>query len=242
MSDTVKPYESGASKKQEVTSMFDTIAPRYDLLNHLLSAGIDRTWRRRLLKPMRRERASRILDIATGTGDLAIMEAAMMPQAEVTGVDISAGMLSVAAGKIRGRGLQGRITLREGDAENLPFEADSFDTVTAAFGVRNFENLTSGLSEMRRVLRPGGNIAILEFGEPRNRLFGRMYRFYFGSILPVIGGTISRDYSAYRYLPASVGKFPCGEDFMYYMRLVGFKNCHCRPLTGGIAYIYHGTK
>ena len=222
--------------------MFDTIAPRYDLLNHLLSAGIDRTWRRKLLKFMNKDHAARILDIATGTGDLAIMEASMMPKAKVTGVDISRGMLSIAEHKVISKGLGERITLQEGDAENLPFESDSFDTVTAAFGVRNFENLTTGLSEMRRVLKPGGNMVILEFGEPRNKFLGRMYCIYFGKILPVIGGMVSRDYSAYKYLPASVGKFPYGEDFMYYMRLVGFKNCHCHALTGGIAYIYHGTK
>ncbi len=242
MSNSVNPHMATARpSKKEVASMFDSIAPRYDMLNHLLSGSIDRVWRRKLLKPLRGS-ATRILDVATGTGDLAIMEAAMIPGAKITGVDISSGMLAKAALKVKKKGLENRITLMEGDVEQLPFEVASFDAATVAFGVRNFENLSSGLSEIRRVLTPGGTLAVLEFGKPRRRFFRSLYRFYSGRILPYVGGTVARDFSAYKYLPESINAFPHGEAFMYHMRLVGFKNCHCRPLSGGIAYVYYGTR
>lgn len=237
---TVKPYNAHDSKKAQVRAMFDNIAPRYDLLNHTLSFSIDRLWRRRTVETVAGFRPARILDMATGTGDLAVALARRIPGAAVTGVDLSEKMLAVARRKVEERGLSGRIELRQGDAEHLGFDAASFDAVTVAFGVRNFGDLDAGLRELARVLRPGGRIFILEFSRPRNRLFRALYEFYTFRILPLVGGAVSRDRRAYAYLPASVGGFPAPEAFLDRLAQAGFSAPGMRSLSGGIAHIYTG--
>lgn len=238
----VKPYHTGSCKKEEVREMFDNIAPRYDLLNHTLSLNIDRLWRRRVVRELLSGRPERILDMATGTGDLAIDLARRIPGAQVTGVDLSERMLAEARRKVTARGLAERVTLQQGDAERLAAADASFDAVTVAFGVRNFGDLHAGLCELARVLRPGGRIVILEFSRPRNRLFRALYEFYSFRILPLIGGAVSHDRQAYDYLPASVGEFPSPEAFAAMMGRAGFRDCRMYALSGGIAYVYSGVK
>lgn len=237
---TVKPYHTQRSKKEEVQTMFDRIAPRYDLLNHTLSLNIDRLWRRRVVEEVRRGRPQRVLDVATGTGDLALETARRMPGVQVTGVDLSERMLDAARRKAAARGLDGRVTLVQGDAERLGFDDASFDAATVAFGVRNFGDLDAGLRELARTIRPGGRIVILEFSRPRNRVFRALFEFYSFRILPLVGGAVSRDRQAYAYLPASVGAFPAPEEFMRMMERAGFAGCCARSQSFGIAQIYIG--
>lgn len=237
---TVKPYNAHDSKKEQVRAMFDNIAPRYDLLNHTLSFSIDRLWRRRTVSMAAACRPARILDVATGTGDLAVDLARGIPGAAITGVDLSEKMLAVARRKVEARGLAARIDLRQGDAEHLGFDAASFDAVTVAFGVRNFGDLDAGLRELARVLRPGGRVFILEFSRPRNRVFRALYEFYTFRILPLVGGAVSRDRRAYAYLPASVGGFPAPDAFLDRLAHAGFLSLGKRSLSGGIAHIYTG--
>lgn len=239
---TVKPYNQQQTKKEQVHEMFDAIAPRYDLLNHVLSGNIDRLWRRRTVREVRRGGARRILDVATGTGDLAIALARGIEGAQIVGVDLSEGMLEGARRKVASRGLAGRITLEQGDAEHLRQPDAAFDAVTVAFGVRNFGDLEAGLAELARVVRPGGRIVVLEFSRPRNRLFRALYEFYSYKILPRIGGLVSRDRRAYEYLPASVGAFPAPERFLQLLRAAGFDDCRSRSQTFGIAQIYIGIR
>ena len=203
---TVKPYNTGQTKKEEVREMFDNIAPKYDLLNHTLSMNIDRIWRRRVVRIVCRSRPHRILDVATGTGDLAIEMARRIRDVHVLGVDLSEKMLDVARCKVAARGLDERVVLDVGDAEHLRVSDASVDVVTVAFGVRNFGDLEAGLREMARTIKPGGKVVILEFSRPRNRLFRVLYEFYTYKILPRIGGMVSKDKRAYEYLPASVGE------------------------------------
>ncbi len=230
------------TKKKMVRDMFDHIAPTYDRLNHLLSFGIDRLWRRKTVRRVASGRPQRILDLATGTGDLAVAMARRMPEASVTGLDLSAEMLAVGRLKVGRKGLTDRIRLIEGDAERLPFASDTFDAVTVAFGIRNFGDMDAGLREAVRVLRSGGHLCILEFSTPEGRLFGPLYRFYFHRILPLIGRLISHDDKAYRYLPDSVDHFPNNLLFLRRMKDAGFSNCRSRRLMRGIAYIYEGVK
>ena len=239
---TVKPYNTGKSKKEEVRAMFDGIAPRYDLLNHTLSASIDRLWRRRVVRIVGRCRPGRILDVATGTGDLAIELARRIPEAEVLAVDLSEGMLAVARRKVAQRGLSGRIDLEQGDAEHLFLADASVDAATVAFGVRNFGDLDRGLAELARTIKPGGKVVILEFSRPRNRVLRALYEFYTFRVLPRIGGLLSRDRRAYEYLPASVEEFPAPEEFLRIMTRAGFANCRARSLSCGIAQIYIGER
>ncbi len=239
---TVVPYkEERSSKKAQVARMFDNISHRYDFLNHFLSLGIDKGWRRKAVKLLEPEKPRQILDVATGTGDFAVQALQLNPE-KVTGVDISEGMLDVGRRKIKERKLDHRIELLSGDSENLPFEDNKFDAVTVGFGVRNFENLDRGLQEIYRVLRPGGMVVILEFSRPRRFPFRQIYSFYFKFILPKIGRIVSSDKAAYTYLPESVEAFPDGDDFIHILRQVGFKNTKCRSLTFGISSIYIGTK
>lgn len=238
----VKPYDTPQSKKSQVRTMFDRIAPRYDLLNHTLSFQIDRLWRRRAVRILRRRNPEHVLDLATGTGDLAVALARGIPGVRVTGVDLSEGMLDVARRKVAACGLGGRIELLQGDAEHLALADASVDAATVAFGVRNFGDLEAGLGELARTIRPGGAVVILEFSRPRNPLFRAVYEFYSGRILPRIGGAVSRDRRAYEYLPASVGAFPAPEDFMRLMERVGFRNCCARSQSFGIAQIYVGER
>ncbi len=224
--------------------MFDQIARRYDFLNSLLSAGIDRYWRSRTLNSLELSptRDHSILDVATGTGALAIAAARKFPNCKVTGVDISTGMLEKGKELVRLASMQNRITMSHADAEALPFADDVFDAVCIAFGVRNFENLQSGISEMRRVLKPGGKIAILEFSKPRHFPVKHLFQFYFKNLLPVIGKSISRDPRAYSYLFESVQHFPDYERFTAIMSELGFSKCTFTPLTFGICTIYTGIK
>lgn len=238
----MKPYNTDQTKKEEVRDMFDHIAPRYDMLNHVLSWNIDRLWRLRVVRHVKMCRPRRILDVATGTGDLAILLARRIRGVQVLGVDLSEGMLDVARRKVTARGLDERVRLDVGDAEHLSVTDGMMDVVTVAFGVRNFGDLDAGLREMGRTLKPGGRIVILEFSRPRNPLFRALYEFYSYRILPHIGGMVSEDKRAYEYLPASVGEFPAPEEFKRMMARAGFRNCRSRSQSFGIAQIYIGEK
>jgi demethylmenaquinone methyltransferase/2-methoxy-6-polyprenyl-1,4-benzoquinol methylase len=239
---TVLPYkDKETGKKQQVADMFDNISHKYDFLNHFLSLGIDIRWRKKGIKLLKEIQPKQILDIATGTGDFAIESLKLNPD-HVTGVDISEGMLNVGRAKLKKRKLDDRITLSSGDSENLPFEDNKFDAIIVAFGVRNFENLEKGLSEMFRVLRPGGKVVVLEFSKPKRFPFKQLYNFYFKNILPTLGKTISKDNAAYTYLPESVRTFPDGKDFTSILDKLGFKDTVCKPLTLGISSIYTGIK
>ena len=239
---TVVPYkEQQAGKKQQVAEMFNNISKRYDFLNHFLSLGIDIRWRKKAIKQLKADQPKQILDIATGTGDFAIASLALNPDA-VTGVDISEGMLSVGKEKLKKMKLDHKIKLEMGDSEKLLFEDNKFDAVIVSFGVRNFENLEKGLLDMHRVLKPGGKTVIVEFSKPTAFPFKQLYSFYFRFILPQIGRLVSKDNSAYTYLPESVQEFPYGNKFLNILTKVGFKNTKCIPLTFGISSIYIGEK
>ncbi len=239
---SVVPYkDESAGKKEQVARMFDTISARYDFLNHLLSLGIDRSWRRKAIRMLREGQPKYILDVATGTGDFAIQALSLNPD-KVVGIDISEGMLNKGRAKLAERKLGERIELLKGDSENIPFEGNKFDAVTVAFGVRNFENLERGLQEIHRVLRPGGQLVVLEFSKPRIFPFRQIFNFYFRFILPRIGSLVSKDRSAYRYLPESVRDFPDGERFTAILRKVGFNQTACKELTFGISSVYSARK
>ena len=239
---TVKPYKTAeSSKKQQVARMFNSIAAKYDFLNHFLSMGIDKIWRKRVIKLLSHIQKPYILDVATGTGDLALLAHKKLGS-KVTGVDISTGMLEVAEKKIKERGVGEFITVVEGDSENLPFDDNSFDAVMVAFGVRNFENLNKGLTEMTRVLKPGGRMVVLEFARPSSFPFKQLYFFYFKQMLPFFGGIISKDKAAYEYLPASVLNFPDGEAFDKELVAAGMKPLSRKKQTFGIATIYAAEK
>ncbi len=238
----VKPDKTKeAGKKEQVEAMFDSIANRYDFLNHFLSLGIDKIWRRTAIKMLSGRKIENLLDVATGTGDFAI-EASKIPGVKITGIDISENMLAIGKEKVQKIGLANRINLEHGDSESLKLETNFFDAVTVAFGVRNFENLQQGLSEMNRVLKPGGVAVIMEFSKPASFPFKQVYNFYFKYILPIIGRIISKDKSAYIYLPESVKNFPDGEEFIRIFSEAGFKNCSIKLLTFGVASIYAGEK
>jgi len=242
MNKEVIPYkEEELGKKEQVALMFNNISPRYDLLNHLLSLGIDIHWRKKAIELLRPLKPKRILDVATGTGDFAIQSLSLTPD-EVTGIDISDGMLEIGREKIKKRNLDEIITLENGDSENLRFSDNKFDAVIVAFGVRNFENLEKGLAGMHRVLKKGGKVVILEFSKPSSFPFKQIYNFYFKSILPIIGNVISKDNSAYTYLPESVQAFPQGAVFLDILNKTGFNQTECIPLTFGICSIYTGIK
>ena len=239
MSNKVNPYNSTDSKKEQVRSMFDNIAHRYDFLNRFLSMGIDQGWRRKAVRMLKEVQPKRILDVASGTADFAIETLTLNPD-EVIGIDISVGMLEKGREKLDKKGIK-NIKLEEGDSENLRFEDGYFDAVVVGFGVRNFENLELGLSEMNRVLRPGGKICVLEFSKPKG-FFALIYTFYFNVVLPLWGKLMSGDNSAYTYLPESVKVFPEGEAFKRIMQNCGYQNVKDRRLTFGICSIYSATK
>lgn len=227
-------------KKQQVEAMFDAIAPRYDLLNRVLSFGIDQTWRTKAIRWLAQDSPQRILDVATGTADLAIAAAQRMQPKEVVGVDIAEEMLAVGRTKVAKEGLGEIVRLERGDAENLPYEDDRFDGALVAFGVRNFEDLDAGLADIRRVLRPGGALVVLEFSQPTMPVVKQGYGFYSKHILPRIGQTLSKDSGAYEYLPESIKQFPSGPAFLRRMAGVGFTGLDARPLTFGVASLYKG--
>ncbi len=240
--ETIKPYKDQVgSKKTQVERMFDSIALHYDFLNHFLSFGIDRYWRNKAISILKKHEINKILDVATGTADFAI-EAAKKINTFIEGIDISENMLAIGRKKILKKGLQQRITLSIADAESLHYSNDSFDAVTAAFGVRNFENMHNGLTEMYRVLKLNGITLILEFSKPAKFPFKQLYTFYFKAILPAFGKIISKDKSAYKYLPESVFNFPDGKNFLDKLQKAGFSNCQSKKLTFGIASIYTGEK
>lgn len=234
------PIGQAKGKKAQVEAMFDAIAPRYDLLNRVLSAGIDQRWRRKAVEMLRPEGPRRILDVATGTADLAI-EALRLDPEKVVGVDISEQMLDRGRAKVASRGATEQIVLRKGDSEKLPFSDGQFDAAMVAFGVRNFEDLRLGLSEIKRVLKPGGSLVVLEFSRPRTFPIKQIYNLYFLHILPRIGRAVSKDDGAYTYLPESVLAFPDGDDFLEEMRVAGFDNLRRQRLTFGIASLYKGS-
>ena len=233
------PVGEAQGKKEEVEAMFDAIAPRYDFLNRLLSFGIDRLWRKRAVAMLRADRPRRILDVATGTADLAIEALALHPQ-KVVGVDLSEEMLERGRRKLHRLGADDRVMLQRGDAERLPFSDAQFDAALVAFGVRNFEDLGRGLGEIRRVLRPGGAVVVLEFSKPRAFPVKQLYDAYSRYVLPRIGQAVSGSEGAYRYLPASVAAFPDGPDFLQRLRAAGFADVRWSPLTFGIASLYKG--
>ena len=234
----MKPYNQEESKKVQVRNMFNNIAPTYDRLNHILSVNIDRLWRRRVVRLVQKMKPQQILDVATGTGDLAIAMARKIEGCRILGVDLSEQMLAVAREKVAACGLSETIALAVGDAEHLEVADGSVDVATVAFGVRNFENLEQGLREMHRTIKEGGHIVILEFSTPRSRIFGSIYRWYSHKVLPKVGRLISRDGAAYDYLPSSVDEFPAPERFMDMLREAGFKSCKARSQSFGIAQIY----
>lgn len=228
-------------KKKQVKSMFNNIAPRYDFLNHFLSAGIDYSWRKKAIKLIGQSYPKTILDVATGTADLALEAVKLNPE-KIMGVDIADDMLKVGREKVAKKNLDQLITLEYGDSEALRFEDGTYDAAMVAFGVRNFENLDKGLSEMYRVIRNGGMIMVLEFSKPQKFPVKQLFNFYFRYILPVLGRIVSGDSAAYTYLPESVGEFPAGERFVSILSKIGFKETKLYPLTFGIATIYTGIK
>lgn len=239
---TVVPYKNKEdSKKKQVADMFNNISGNYDFLNHFLSLGIDIIWRKKAINLLKKDQPKKIIDIATGTADFAIQSMKLKPE-EVIGVDISDGMLEQGRIKVKKKGLEKIIQLRNGDSEALPFEDNYFDAGIVAYGVRNFENLELGLQNIHRVLNEGGKFVVLEFSKPKSFPMKQLFGFYFKNILPTIGRIFSKDQSAYTYLPESVDAFPEGEDFNNILRKVGFKEVKNIPLTGGVSTIYLGVK
>ncbi|MFN8206200.1 MAG: bifunctional demethylmenaquinone methyltransferase/2-methoxy-6-polyprenyl-1,4-benzoquinol methylase UbiE [Bacteroidales bacterium] len=229
--------QTGDTKKSQVRGMFNRIAPRYDLLNHLLSANIDKRWRKICIELLRPHHPARILDVASGTGDLAIAAAVLQPT-EIIATDLSEGMLEIAEQKINASGLEKLIHTKLADGENLPFSDGTFDAVTIGFGIRNFGDVQKGITEFYRVLRPGGVLLILEFSLPSNRLLRAMYLLYFRNILPLAGRLISRDKQAYAYLNRSVEAFPTNDAMIELLKKSGFTNCRVKLLSFGISSIY----
>jgi demethylmenaquinone methyltransferase / 2-methoxy-6-polyprenyl-1,4-benzoquinol methylase len=229
------------SKKAVVREMFDDISPKYDFLNHFLSLGIDHGWRRKLTRILGQRKPGSVLDVATGTGDLAIAIASLNPR-KITGIDISEKMLEVGRRKLTEKGLDNMITFQAGDAENIPFPDDSFDAITVAFGVRNYENLGLGLHEMTRVLRSGGIMLILEFSHPDSFPMKQLYSVYSRYVIPTLGRLISGNSKAYSYLPESVAAFPSGKPFLEILEKAGLKNTRQIRLSMGIASIYVAEK
>ena len=237
----VKPYGQEGKKVEQVERMFDHIAPAYDRLNHLMSLGIDRSWRRTALKWLRPHRPALVLDVATGTGDFAIQACRMLPSASLTGVDLSEGMMQVGRRKVEQAGLAARRDFQREDCEALTFADASFDAVTVAFGIRNFEHLDRGLREMCRVLRPGGHLVILELSTPDRPPMKQLHRIY-SRLIPLMGRLVSHDRSAYTYLPQSIRAFPQGEVMSESIRLAGFSDVRFRRLTFGVCTLYMATK
>ena len=244
MGTRITPYVTPEqeAKKNQVARMFDGIAHRYDFLNHFFSLGIDVLWRKSCIRILRNEQPEKLLDVATGTADFAIEAVRMGLDVHVTGVDISAGMLDVGREKIAARGWNDRIELIQGDSVALPFDDDSFDAFTVAFGVRNFEDLQGGLEDMLRVLKPGAMGLVLEFSKPKHFPIKQVFGLYFKHIMPTVGKWVSKDPAAYTYLPESVQAFPEGEAFLDEMRKAGYVDVKAKGLTGGIATIYTGRK
>lgn len=243
MTQPVTPYGSGEAKKSQVSTMFNRIAASYDLLNRLTSFGIDVIWRKRAIAQLDAQQHHRILDVATGTADVALEIRRQIPNVEhITGLDISTEMLAFGREKVAKKGWDKQITLIEGDSEDLPFADNTFDAVTVAFGVRNFEHLEQGLREIHRVLRPGGKLVVLEFSHPTAFPIKQLFNFYFKYILPAVGRVISKDEKAYTYLYDSVQAFLNREAFLQQLSHLGYKSNQCKSLTFGISSLYTGIK
>jgi demethylmenaquinone methyltransferase / 2-methoxy-6-polyprenyl-1,4-benzoquinol methylase len=241
--DTVVPDKNSAgTKKQQVAAMFDDIAFKYDFLNRFLSAGIDIRWRKKAIKQLLDLQPKKILDVATGTADVAIMASGILHPEKITGIDISDGMLEIGRQKVAKAGLENTIELLNGDSETIKFDDNSFDAVTVAFGVRNFQQLEKGLHEIRRVLKPGGRLVVLEFSKPKMPGVKSMYNLYMKVICPNLGKLFSKNRNAYKYLDESIQKFPEGKNFTIILDNLGYKNTYCKPLSLGICSIYCGTK
>ena len=225
-----------------IAAMFDRISPKYDALNHLLSLNIDKVWRRKTAKAVAKSQPKAILDLATGTADLALALAKRNPKAHIIGMDISEKMLDIGKAKVAQRKMESQIELRLGDAAALPFESNTFDAVSVAFGIRNFENLEHGLSEIQRVLKPNGRAVILEFSMPERFPIKQLYALYFKHLLPAIGKAVSKDGNAYSYLPLSVEQFPKPKVFLRMLAEKGLENGMAKPLSFGIATLYTSTK
>ena len=242
MSKTIKPYkDSDLGKKEQVATMFNNISKNYDGLNRVISFGIDVSWRKKVVKIVSKNNPQQILDIATGTGDLALMMSQLNP-AKIVGLDISEGMLEVGKQKISKANLSDKIEMVVGDSEIMPFDDNTFDAISVSFGVRNFANLDKGLTEIRRVLKPNGTFVILETSNPTKFPFKQGYKFYTSFILPIIGKIFSRDKVAYSYLSESANYFPFGDTFDNILKKNGFINTEYKPVTFGVATIYSATK
>ena len=241
--DSVVPQkDSSLSKKEQVAEMFDNIAFKYDFLNRFLSAGIDITWRKKAIKQLLALHPKKVLDVATGTADVALMTYDILKPEKIVGIDISVGMLDLGRQKIAEKGLQNTIELFTGDSENIAFGDNEFDAVTVAFGVRNFQNLLKGLQEMRRVLQPGGKLVVLEFSKPKQVVFKQFYNFYMNVITPAFGKLFAKNMDAYQYLNDSVQAFPEGQTFLTIMHEAGFTQTYLKSLSLGICTIYCGVK
>lgn len=239
--DKITPYNSNVDKKDQVAEMFDNIAPKYDFLNHLLSMGIDITWRKKAIKILSKRNPKAILDVATGTGDFAIEAKNINPE-RIVGLDISGEMLNVGRKKIEKKGLSSLIEMVKADSEAMPFEDETFDAITVGFGVRNFAHLEVGLTEMLRVLKPGGQVAIIEISQPSSFPIKQIYNIYFKHVLPAVGKLVSKDARAYTYLPESVTHFAQGQEFADILTKVGYKEATSTPLTLGTATLYIASK
>ena len=239
--DKVTPYKSDESKKEQVAAMFDNIANRYDLLNSILSLGIHKGWRKKCVRLLGAKQPKHILDVATGTADFAIECAKLNPE-KITGIDISEGMMQMGREKLKKQNLDRLIQLEYGNAETVTFPDNSFDAIVVGFGVRNFQDLEKGLANLYRVLKPGGQLVVLEFSYPRNALIKAGYNFYFTYITPLVGKIFSKDTRAYSYLTESVKAFPNNEKFTGILNALHYKNTHFTPLSAGIAAIYYGEK
>jgi len=238
----VPDKDSSQTKKEQVAGMFDDIAYRYDFLNRFLSGGLDVGWRKKALGYLKELHPQKILDVATGTADVAIMASALLKPNRIVGIDISDGMLEIGRQKVARLNLQNTIELLNGDSETINFENDTFDAVTVAFGVRNFQNLEKGISEIFRVLRPGGKLVVLEFSKPKLPLVKSFYNLYMKVVTPNMGKLFSKNRSAYQYLDESIRKFPEGNEFVRILDSTGYINTQCKPLSLGICSIYCGEK
>lgn len=240
--ENVKPYDSSRPKTEQVEQMFDSIAPAYDFMNRMMTFGIDKLWRRRAVNMVKARSPQRILDVATGTGDLALRLCRSIPGATVTGIDLSEEMLHIGAEKIRAAGMDSRITLAKADCLALPFDDGSFDAVTVAYGVRNFENLSKGYAEMTRVLRPGGMLCVIELAVPTQRLVLPFYNIYTRRVIPAIGHLVSSDTRAYSYLPESIAAMPQGTRMLSLMEHAGLANACLKTYTFGTCAVYTAQK